>query len=77
MINWFLIWCAGWGMCVCVYVCGQKCLCDSEWWWCVVFVVVSDAGVCMSVAVTAILADEINDQLSLQMVLLFVGVCVC
>ncbi len=52
-------------------------MCVRVGWWCVVFVGVSAAGVCMSVAVTAILADEINDQLSLQMVSLFVGVCVC
>ncbi len=53
------------------------CLCVHVWWWCVVFVLVSGAGVCMSGAVSATLADEINYQLSLQMVLLFVGVCVC
>ena len=42
-----------------------------------VFVVLSVARECvMLVANTSILADEINDQLSLQMVLLFVG-CVC
>jgi hypothetical protein len=44
--------------------------------WCVVFVVVAAAGLCVSAAVTATLADEINDGLSLLLVLLFVVGCV-
>ncbi len=65
-----VVFCWGWGL-----VARFLCVCVS--WWCVLFVVFSAAGGVMSVAVAAILADEINDQLSLQMVLLFVGVCVC
>ena len=55
--------------CVCVVVCFVvvRCVCSCFCRWCV----------CMSGAVTAIVADEINEQLSVQMVLLFVCVCVC
>jgi hypothetical protein len=52
-------------------VCG--CVCG----WCVVCVVASALDVCVSVAVTAIVPDEINDGLSLLMVLLFVVGCAC
>ena len=53
---------------VCVVVCGGGALC--------LYLILPLVFGCMSVAVTATLADEMNDQLSLQMVLLFVGGCV-